>query len=102
MLKYTKEKDTNDERKREKLLNTIISDVLFPSMTCAGLSTEAKESNLRTMTILQSMKTSDEIYDFYTGALQSTKGHKSYMLAKEHDLTSFEDIRDKVNGIMGG
>jgi hypothetical protein len=69
-------------------------------LTCAALSAEAKESDLRTMTILQSMKTADEIFDFYSGALQSTKGHKSFMLAKEHNLTTFEDIRDKVNEIM--
>ena len=98
---YTREKDTNDERKREKLLNTIISDVLFPSMTCASLSAEAKESDLRTMTILQNMKTADEIYDFFTGALQSTKGQKSYKIGKEYNLPTFEDIRDKVNEVMG-
>jgi len=100
LSKYTKEKDTNDERKREKLLNTIITDVLFPAMTCSTLSTDTKESILRTMIAIQNMKTADEIYDFYSGALQSSKGQKSYNSLKEQNLTTFEDIRDKINAIM--
>jgi hypothetical protein len=99
--KFTKEKDTNDERKREKLLELIISEVLFPSMTRNDLPVEYKDSNLRTMIILQNMKTADEIYDFYSGALQSTKGQRSYNIGKEHNLTTFEDIRDKINAVMG-
>jgi len=98
--KYTKEKDTNDERKREKLLELIISEVLFPSMTHTDLPVEFKDSDLKTMIILQNMKTADEIYDFYSGALQSTKGQRSYMIGKEYNLTTFEDIRDKINTIM--
>jgi len=98
--KYTKEKDTNDERKREKLLDIIIKDVLFPAMTCADLPIETKESMLKTMTIIQNTKTADEIYDFYTGALQSSKGQKSYKSLKEYNLTAFEDIRDKINAVM--
>ncbi|MCL2208959.1 MAG: hypothetical protein FWB89_02230, partial [Treponema sp.] len=100
LAKFTKEKDTNDERKREKLLELIISEVLFPSMTHADLPVEYKDSDLRTMIILQNMKTADEIYDFYSGALQSTKGQKSYKISKEYNLPSFEDIRDKVNSVM--
>ena len=100
LSKYTKEKDTNDEIKRDKLLNTIITDVLFPAMTCIDLPTETKESILRTMTVIQNTKTADEIYDFYSGALQSSKGQKSYKSLKEHNLTTFEDIRDKINAIM--
>ena len=100
LSKYTKEKDTNDERKREKLLEIIIKEVLFPAMTCAALSAETKESMLRSMTILQNMKTADEIYDFYSGALQSSKGQKSYNSLKEQNLTAFEDIRDKINVVM--
>jgi hypothetical protein len=101
LSKYSKEKDTNDERKREKLLNIIISEVLFPSLTSAEIPTEKKESNLKTMIIIQNMKTADEIYDFYSGALQSSKGHKSYKIGKEYNLTTFEDIRDKINAVMG-
>jgi len=100
--KYTKEKDTNDERKREKLLNIIITDVLFPAMTCVDLPVETKESILRTMIILQNTKTADEIYDFYSGALQSSKGQKSYNDLKKQNLTAFEDIRDKINAVMNG
>jgi len=100
LSKYTKEKDTNDERKREKLLEIIIKEVLFPAMTCATLSTDTKESILRTMTIIQNMKTADEIYDFYSGALQSSKGQKSYNSLKEQNLTAFEDIRDKINAVI--
>ena len=102
LAKYTKEKDTNDERKREKLLEIIVANVIFPSMTCAALSSDTKESILRTMVIIQNMKTSDEIYDFYSGALQSSKGHKVYKSCKEQNLTTFEDIRDKINVIMKG
>ena len=92
--KFTKEKDTNDERKREKLLELIIleliiSEVLFPSMTRNDLPVDYKDSNLRTMIILQNMKTADEIYDFYSGSLQSTKGQRSYNIGKEHNLTTF-------------
>jgi len=100
LLKHAKEKDTNDEIKRDKLLSTIITDVLFPAMTCADFPAEAKESILRTMTIIQNSKTADEIYDFYSGALQSSKGQKSYETLKEYKLTAFEDIRDKINVIM--
>jgi len=100
LSKYTKEKDTNDERKREKLLETIIKNVLFPAMTCSALPSETKESILRTMVIIQNMKTADEIYDFYSGALQSTKGQNIYKNCKEQNLTTFEDIRDKINTIM--
>jgi len=100
LTKYIREKDTNDERKREKLLEIIIADVLFPAMTCAELAADTKESILRTMIIIQNMKTSDEIYDFYSGALQSSKGQKSYNNLKEQNLTTFEDIRDKINAIM--
>ena len=98
--KYTKEKDTNDEIKREKLLDIIVTDVLFPAMTCVEFPSDAKESILRTMIILQNTKTADEIYDFYSGALQSTKGQKSYRLGKEYNLPTFEDIRDKINTVM--
>ena len=98
--KYEKEKDTNDELKREKLLGTIITEVSFPAMTCTNLPFETKESILRTMTIIQNMKTADEIYDFYTGALHSSKGYKVYKSCKEQNLTTFEDIRDKINNIM--
>jgi hypothetical protein len=101
LSKYTKEKDTNDERKKEKLLETIITNVLFPAMTCATLPAETKESILRTMVIIQNMKTADEILDFYSGALQSTKGQNVYKTLKEQNLTTFEDIRDKINAIMG-
>ena len=100
LSKYTQEKDTNDERKREKLLNTIITDVLFPAMTCSTLAADTKESILRTMIIIQNAKTADEIYDFYSGALQSSKGQKSYISLKEQNLITFEDIRDKINAIM--
>jgi len=102
LSKYIKEKDTNDERKREKLLDIITAEVLFPAMTCADLSAETKESILRTMIIIQNTKTADEIYDFYSGALQSTKGHRMYKSVQEHNLTTFEDIRDKINAIMKG
>jgi hypothetical protein len=100
LSKYTKEKNTNDERKREKLLETIVTDVLYPAMTCSTLPIETKESILRTMAIIQNMKTADEIFDFYSGALQSTKGQKVYISCKEQKLTTFEDIRDKINAIM--
>ena len=52
------------------------------------------------MIVFQNMKTSDEIYDFYSGALQSSKGHKVYKSYKEQNLTTFEDIRDKINELM--
>ena len=100
LSKYIKEKDTNDERKKEKLLNMMITDVLFPAMTCSTLAHETKESILRTMIIIQNMKTADEIYDFYSGALQSSKGHNVYKNLKENNLTAFEDIRDKINAII--
>ena len=100
LAKYTKEKDTNDERRREKLLDIIITEVLFPAMTGTDLPTETKESILKTMIIIQNMKTADEIYDFYSGALQSSKGHKVYKSLKGQNLTTFEDIRDKINRIM--
>jgi len=100
LLKYIKEKDTNEELKREKLLDLIVKEVLYPAMTSSTLPAEGKESILRTMIILQNSKTADEIYDFFTGALQSTKGQKSYRIGKEHNLSTFEDIRDKVNRIM--
>jgi hypothetical protein len=61
---------------------------------------EKKESNLKTMITIQNMKTADEIFDFYSGALQSSKGHESYKIGKEYNLTTFEDIRDKVNAVM--
>jgi len=100
LTKSIKDKDTNDERKREKMLELIVAEVLFPAMTCVDLPSETKESILRTMTIIQNMKTADEIYDFYSGALQSSKGHKVYKNLREHELTTFEDIRDKINGVM--
>jgi len=102
LSKFTKEKDTNDEYKRDKLLDLIVKEVLYPAMTSSTLPAEGKESILRTMTILQNSKTADEIYDYFTGALQSTKGQKSYKIGKEHNLPTFEDIRDKVNEIMKG
>jgi len=100
LSKYTKEKDTNDERKKEKLLNTIITDVLYPAMTCSTLALDTKESILRSLIIIQNMKTADEVYDFYSGALQSTKGQNVYKHLKEQNLTTFEDIRDKINAII--
>jgi len=100
LTKYEKAKDSNDEITREKLLGLIISDVLFPAMTCQELPSETKESILRTMIIIQNMKTAEEIYDFYTGALQSSKGHKVYKSLKTFNLSAFEDIRDKINSIM--
>jgi len=102
LSKHIKEKDTNDELKREKLLDLIVKEVLYPAMTSSTLPAEGKESILRTMIILQNSKTADEIYDFFTGALQSTKGQKSYKIGKEHNLPTFEDIRDKVNEVMKG
>ena len=102
LTKYKKEKYTNDETKKEKLLEVIISKVLFSAMTCKDLSPETKTSILNTMIIIQNMKTADEIYDYYSGALQSSKGHKVYKSLKERNLTTFEDIRDKINAVMGG
>ena len=98
--KYKKEKYNNDEIKKENLLDVIIPEVLFKAMICTDLSTETKTSILRTTIIIKNMKTADEIYDFYTGALQSSKGHWVYKNLKEKNLTTFEDIRDKINNIM--
>jgi len=100
LSKYTKEKDTNEERKREKLLEIIVADVLFPAMTCADLAADTKESILRSMIVIQNMKTPDEIYDFYSGALQSTKGQNVYKNLEEQNLTTFKDIRDKINTVI--
>ena len=81
-------------------MTSIVSNVIFPSMACATLSSDTKESILRKMVIIQNMKTSDEICDFCSGALQSSKGHKVYKSCKEQNLITVEGIRDKVNEAM--
>lgn len=100
LKKYKKEKNSNDDKKREELLDIINSEVLFSAMICTNLSTETKTSVLRSIIAIQNMKTADEIYDFYTGALQSSKGQWVYKSLREQNLTTFEDIRDKINAIM--
>ena len=98
--KFKKDRDFYDEIRKERLLETIHSEVLFNAMICKELPADVKASVLRSMITTQNMKTAAEIYEYYANALQSTNGHWVYKNLKERNLTTFEDIRDKVNELM--